>query len=113
MKTVGEKQLTKRYGKWRQMLKNDANLRDSLESVGVRGLKEFGYEPLRPLAKSGARVQGKASCDWSAMKECPGMLPQKEASSTSGGGLIMPIEPLTSWSASGAYNLPTHHHPLQ
>ena len=72
--SVGEKQLTKRYGKWRQILKNDGNLRDSLQSVGVRGLKEFGYEPLRPLAKSGDHVAGKQSCDWGAIKECGGMV---------------------------------------
>ena len=128
------------------MLKNDANLRDSLQSVGVRGLKGFGYEPLRPLAKSGDHVQGKARCDWTAMKECGVVVPGRgdaltdgspryyavtylltpsvptlssnlasssASSSTSGVG-VMPIEPLTSWGASGTYNsppTPTPTHP--
>ena len=56
---VGANVLTKRYGKWRQLVGRDVDLKTKLESVGKQGLEEFGYEPMRRLPGSGAEVGGR------------------------------------------------------
>jgi hypothetical protein len=54
--------IQKRYGKWREMLKDDPDLSSKLHQEGAKGLAMLGYEPLRDFYDSPSSTNGFA-CD--------------------------------------------------
>jgi hypothetical protein len=55
-------EIQKRYGKWREMLKDDPDLSSKLHQEGAKGLAKFGYEPQTNFYNSPSSTNGFA-CD--------------------------------------------------
>lgn len=57
-KKNSEEQVTKRYGKWRNLVGNQRGLSDQLHEFGREGLRVFGYDPMRSLPEASGSLRG-------------------------------------------------------